>query len=464
MLFWLSRQAASAATTMMTSAFWKSVVLWLGTAGFITTLGFVLSNFCLFRHEKTEKTGWKIAGIVLMVATVIMLLLSLFTIKWSAINFDLQADTGAEDVLPSEDEADYDIAEFEEEDATEELHYAFFNPPLQYDEDESNDFNFGYNPYDYDKEVQKDADWFDKDFRSRFAIDPALLAADAAYLDSVVGTRYIGVFYEGAKQDWAQAINDAKVYWMENELDYYKSIDAFSAFLDSAEKVEVLQSDGKETDMMFMNPYTVDGVPDVIVMKTDDHKGHYLVYTFRIKGQAFKVAYRIECGYQPTNVSKGMKINPVPPPSKKVDPTPDPTPTPQPTPTPTPNPKDKTKGTQGDVVKPNDDPGPGPDTNNGQGAKESKVEEHPNSTDVKDYKEYKETVQELKDTNKEQKTGSDPSTPTTPTKPGTNVDSNAEKLPTGGGATPSPAKEADTGKDIKNNADNPAGAWGGPKD
>lgn len=459
-LTFIGKQAGSAATTAMTSAFWKSVIMWLPTAASIVTVGYVVSNFLFFQEERKKKKGWKVAGIIAMIIAAVLLLLSLFSIKFGQPDFSkLAEDDGEEIVNPDDGDGEDLITTGDEEPLPEtELHYAFWNPSLQYDEDPENDFNFGYNPYLYETVETKDAKWFDNDFRTRvIAVDPATFAADAAYLDYICGTRYMGEFYDSAKQDWSLAINNAKEAWMADEMLNYASLDAFNAFLDSAISVDVVE--GESEDQMFQNPYTVNGVPDVIVMQSKQ-KGHFLVYTFKIKGVIKKVAYRIECGYQPANVAKGMKINPVPPPTKKVDPTPDPGKGGTPEPTPTPNPKDKTKGTK---VTPQDDKGPGPDTNNGKGAQESKAEEHPNSTDVKDYKEYKDQMKELEDINKSQKTDKDPSTPSTPTKPNTNIDANADKLPAADAKTPKTA-ETQKGEKISNNKDNPAGTWGGPTD
>ena len=168
---------------------------------------------------------------------------------------------------------------------------------------------------------------------------------------------------------------------------------------------------------------------------------------------------------------------PTPQPTPEPTPTPMPEPTPEPTPTPPPYNKDKTKGTQGEIVAPNDDPGPGPDTNNGVGATESTKDQPENSNHYDSYEQYKENMEELEKINKEQKTGKDDNTPSTSkeeaakqltgdsTAPVT-VDNNGDKG-TGYGSidkpteVTEPAKAADTGESI---SDSPGGAWGGPLD
>lgn len=459
-------EGASATAAGVSSAFWDSVLFWIAWVVIVTTTGFILCCWMYWRYRFSDglEDGWRFAGIATQILTIVsIIIITLNVIQWSEFRWPklnwAKCNTETVVIVPESETPKIEEKVVEktattEKDESEELHYAFYNPSLQNDEDESNDFNFGYNPYDFDKDIEKGAEWFDRDFRTRIAKDPALLAADAAFVDSIVGTRYIGVFYDGAKEDWAQAINDAKVAWIKDKQLYFDSLDAFNAFLDTAVKVEVLESDGKETDMMYMNPYTIDGVPDVIVCETDDHKGHYLVYTFKIKENEFKVAYRIECGYQPTNVSVRMKIPTTPKPTNPDKPT-------TPPPTTTKKKKDPTKGTQGEVVTPNDDPGPGPDTNNGEGATESKAEEHPNSSDA-NYEEYKETIQNLEQINETQKTGDDSNTPTTETPPKTNVDSKKPKVVNE--PEKIPLAETEEGKPIENNENNPAGAWGGPKD
>ena len=172
--------------------------------------------------------------------------------------------------------------------------------------------------------------------------------------------------------------------------------------------------------------------------------------------------------------------NPTPNPTPTPAPNPTPTPAPpQPTPTPQPDPynKDKTQGTQGDVVAPNDDPGPGPNTNNGVGATESPKDQPTNSNHLDSYEEYKEEVKVLETVNAEQKTSQDNNTPTIPKEEAAkqltgsssapvNVDNNAD-TGTGNGSidepteVSEPAVAADTGEPIN---DSPGEAWGGPPD
>ncbi|MDO5480311.1 MAG: hypothetical protein Q4F58_01375, partial [Candidatus Saccharibacteria bacterium] len=205
----------------------------------------------------------------------------------------------------------------------------FYNRDLQDDDDPDNDFNFGPNPIpeviaeagfanelaqgaSLDEIMKKiDPKLFDKNLRYRMVEDPALGAADMAWHDALTGTRYLGVFYDECESKWDAAINKAKEDWIGCSADYSETLEFFFEFLSKAEKVELRYVDKKLDDQMYMNPETVDYIPDVIVMETDEHTGWYLVYVYKIKDKKVEVMYRIDCGYQPTNVAKVMKITPV---------------------------------------------------------------------------------------------------------------------------------------------------------
>lgn len=64
-----------------------------------------------------------------------------------------------------------------------------------------------------------------------------------------------------------------------------------------------------------------------------------------------------------------------------------------------------------EYVEPNDDPGPGPDTNAGEGAVYSPEDQDTNSNHMSDYEEYVEVIEELEIINESQKTGDDDNTP-----------------------------------------------------
>ena len=344
--------------------------------------------------------------------------------------------------------------------------YHFYNTDVQYDGDDDNNYNFGPNPYN--------ADWvaedYDQDFRERLKKDPALGAADLAWFDANMGTRFLGEFYDSCKGDWAKTMNEAKVRFMNDQSAYYKNLDAFFAYLDSAVKVEVRECKSV-SDQMYMNPHTLDGVPDVIVLLTDDHSGHELVYTFEIKGDTFEVAYRIECGFQPTDVAEIMGITPQNQSTPGTPSTPDnpnpPSPNP-PGPTPDDPKKDPSKLTPTNT-EPNDNRGPGENTIDPNDPNHSTKDRSDNSTSYPSYDKYREDMDHKAEVNQNQRVGGDSNQPSTETPTGTTVDNNgATGTGYGSADTPTPvtapATEAGTGQAITNNSSNAATAWGDGSD
>lgn len=342
-------------------------------------------------------------------------------------------------------------------DVASDVEWTFYNTSLQNDQDESNDFNFGPNPGNLT------ATEYDADFRERLRNDPALGAAAMAWADANLGTRYLGEFYESCKGDWAKTINASKEVFRKNPELYTETLNAFFKMLDTA---EVKVTDGNNLDdQMYMNPYTVDGIPDVIVMETPDHTGTFLTYVFTIKGTGkVEVSYRTECGYQPTNVEEIMNITPQKTPSKPSKPS-NPSKPDKPTkpggkgdkpdkPSEPKYDKDPSKAPKKNT-EPNDDKGPGPNTNNPSNPNKS-------SKDTNDSTSSGANTDNLKDTNKNQKTGSDSNKPSTPTpSKDTNVDNNGDKGTGNGGANkPTPTQEKP--KEIAN--DSAGEAWGGPSD
>ena len=345
---------------------------------------------------------------------------------------------------------------------TNENGWVFYNLKLQDDGDEDNDFNFG-------PEASGSAEELDEIFRQRVVEDPALGAADMAWLDAIVGTRYLGEFYESCKGDWAKTINLSKESFIQDPVLYARAREAFFDYLDKA-SVSVETASGL-TDQMYMNPYTEDGIPDVIVLKTKNHTGKFLVYTFKIKGNTFKVAYRLECGFQPTNVESVMGIKPQKMPKRPGGGGNGDSSTPR-------KPRKPGKGEDSKPrynkdpskapkknTEPNDDKGPGENTNNPSDSQHS-TKDTPDSSTSGSYEDYRENIKKLEDANKNQKKGGDSNTPTKKPEPGTNVDNNGDKGTGHGGAdTPTPVKEkpkeAGSGKPIDDKAGD---EWEGPSD
>ncbi len=180
----------------------------------------------------------------------------------------------------------------------------FYNDKVQ-DKGNGKNFNFGPNAY---KTAKRGYDARDELLR-RCEKDPVLLAAVDSWLDVNLGTRLCGVFFED-NAEWRQAIADyidAMVY--DPEL-FHNSYEATYSLImeESTPTVEKIKSSSVE-DQMYMLPkqYTRDGkIPDLIVCATDHSKGHYLTLKFKIKGDTFKVRFRMECGFQPTNCAEKL--------------------------------------------------------------------------------------------------------------------------------------------------------------
>ena len=490
LLFGLTAMGAAARISeFITNPFWASLVAGTPAIAFtIIIISFIVGYF-KYRYELHDDNqglfGFlAIAAAVLGLAFLIWLIVT--RVDFASLKKQPEPEIAVIEETKPEPETVAEVAELEEAAPS----YHFFNLDLQ-DGDADDDFNFGFDRYSAavtafeNSHSEEDEEtfiknWLIADFKESLEQDPALAAADLAYADSILGTRFMGVFYESAKQDWAQAINDAKETFADDSLTWQLSTTAFFGMLETAEP-SVDKISQKVTDQMYMNPYVSDPDkygPDVIVMETTDQTGHLLVFSFKIKGNTFKLGYRTECGYQPVNVADVMKIKAQPNPTakKSVSPTPtktpSPTPTPNPSPSPTPNPrptpdpdpdpdpkynKDKTKGTQGDIVAPNDNKGPGEDTNNGVGAKES-TKDQPTNSNKQTYTEYRETIKELEQAQDQ--------TPDVVPASGTHVDDNSAKGTGNGGIdTPTPVNQSTTTTDGHKLSDDKAtGQWDGPVD
>lgn len=196
--------------------------------------------------------------------------------------------------------------------------YHFFNEEVRMDMDQKNDYNFGPNPYTDGENV----DYYVNDFANRRTKDPALLSATALALDSVAGTDYIGeVLYMGydEKLNALERADAATQVFVGDKSIFDSANEAISAMLSSAKDVQLVRED-KISDQLYMNGYSVSGVPQVVIYETDVTSDWCLVYTFQVKTSEVQIAFRIPCGYQWTNpyevLSKPVKVKTVTP--KKV--------------------------------------------------------------------------------------------------------------------------------------------------
>lgn len=468
LLFVVTKQASLAgAVAVAENRFWYSVIKILPLMTLFAACGIMIAGTAKYRYEerpglssdsRSRNCAWFRAVVVL---TIIALLLSaIFGISWGSLgNFTKPAGEAGE------------VGQFP--------HY--YNLDIQND-GLYNDYNFGPNPWiENYTAAQADAE-----FRKRLKADSMLGAADIAWLDAKLGTQYLGNFY-AEENDWARAINNAVYKFSTNQGLYYETLDPFFAFLDSAVQVSVRDCRAV-IDQMYANPHTASGIPEVVVFKTSDHSGQELVYTFSIKGNVFEVAYRINCGFQPTNVEEVMGIpaqdNPLSPvPEPTTEPATEPVTTPEPTteePTtepPTTEPPTTEPPTKNPAELPstdterNDNTGPGEKTINPSDSEHSAKDTTDGSTSLNSYEEYKETIENLQKVNDSQKVGGDSNTPSvTPTQPATsvNVDNNGDAGTGNGGIdTATPTQEhaqTSNGESISNTESNPAGAWGDDED
>ncbi len=464
LLFVVTKQASLAgAVAVAESRFWYSVIKILPLMTLFAACGIMIAGTAKYRYEerpglssdsRSRNCAWFRAVVVL---TIIALLLSaIFGISWGSLgNFINPASKAGW------------------------IHY--YNLDLQNNENAEDDYNFGPSPDGITVEE------VEQEFRNRLAEDPMLGAADIAWLDAKLGTQYLGNFY-AEENDWARAINNAVYKFSTNQGLYYETLEPFFAFLDSAVQVSVRDCQSV-VDQMYANPHTNSGIPEVVVFKTSDHSGQELVYTFSIKGNVYEVVYRIDCGFQPTNVEEVMGIpaqdNPLSPvPEPTTEPATEPVTTPEPTteeptteePTtepPTTEPPTTEPPTKNPAELPstdterNDNTGPGEITINPGDSEHSAKDITDGSTSLNSYEEYKDTIENLQKVNDSQKVGGDSNTPSaTPTQPATsvNVDNNGDAGTGNGGIdTATPIQEhaqTSNGESISNTESNPAGAWG----
>lgn len=364
-----------------------------------------------------------------------------------------QSDPELEPVATREPTEEYQQPVAEEEEIPDVLKMydpeRFMNYALQFDDDPSNDFNFGPNVWDPN---HTEAKYYDELWRKAMLQCPGICAGCLAWFDCRLGTRKLmGDFYEACKENWATAINVAKdAFILDPELQRSKCELLFT-MLDEHATCVIRAGEKGITDQMYIDPYTDNGIPDVIVMETEQTLSHFLVYRVEIKGNIFEVIFRLECGFQPTNCAKEMDIKPVPQPQKKVNPQPTASGNNPPPVTPPPKEKEPQKDKKQDIWQP--DKGfpsnggdEGPDTNNGKGAQESKYEEtHTDTQDFNKPEDVKKEQQERKEVDQKQKTGDDPNKPTVTEKDTKKVEQ--------------PSERKEIKNDTKNEGGDNKGAW-----
>ncbi len=411
-LIWISAESATwKVASFVDSTFLTSVITMLPALMLVISIGFFVVDWLSFRASDVDASGSKLQKRDLVLSRAVTGVTVLIAVALLVMTM-----VGVAEGRPESDS---------ESAAGGWLH--FYNLDCYYDDDPDNDFNFGPSAFT----EGADAKSVDAEFRRRLKIDPALAAAITATIDAKIGTRYLGEFYDSCSDDWVKTINASKDCWASDQQAFYKELDALFAFMDKASvSIRDCQS---VSDQMCMYPYTASGDPDVIVPKTNDHSGHELVYTFKIKDNTFEVAFRLECGFQPTDVAEIMGIEAQDYTTFVTSATPGgDTSTPD-NPTPSYN-KDPNKAPK-ENAEPNDDSGSG--SNTSSGGNSSTEEKSTNSNNYSSYDEYRKDMDAMNDAG----TGYG------------GIDKPTEVT--------EPAKEAGTGDSIDSS---PGEVWGGPTD
>ena len=266
-----------------------------GNDGSETFANLVKSNHC-----------WLAVGIIAVIIAILLFFLSLAGVFADSDTKAAKADTQTETEAVVDEPAEDPVEE------TTTTDCCFYNNQLQNDSNNGNNYNFGYDRYAAaESSGENITEWLNADFKESIRKDPALAAATMAYADAIMGTRFMGEFYDSAKEDWSKTMNNAKDQFIKDPELWQSKVDSFIEAIEETATVKVGKVNNF-SDQMYMNPYTGSDVPDIIAMITDNHNGHYLSYTFTIKGDdSFVVNYRCECGYQPTDVVEVMDITPV---------------------------------------------------------------------------------------------------------------------------------------------------------
>ncbi len=443
LLFVVTKQAALAGVVCVAeNQFLASVVKTLPRITIFAGIGVMAAGLARYRYGKRGDLPKKVRErnkvwfSLAVVLTILALALTLiFDVAWGSLgNFTKPAGEAGKGEFP---------------------HY--YNLDNQNDGVEENDYNFGPNPWVEGMTVEQ----ADAEFRARLAKDPMLGSADISWLDARVGTQYLGDYYAQAENNWARAINSATADFAKDQTKYNETLDPFLAFLDSAVQVSIRDCQAV-VDQMYANPHTASGIPEVVVYKTTDHTGHELVYTFSIKGNVFEVAYRIECGFQPTNVEEVMNIpaqdNPL---NLTSESTTEESTTEEST---TKNPA----GLSSEDTEQNNNTGQGETSINPSDPDHSSKDTGDGSNSYNSYDEYVQEIEDKQSINATQSVGGDSNTPSTSTPAGANVDNNGDAGTGNGGidtATPiQDHAQTSNGGSISNIESNPAGAWGDDED
>lgn len=494
--------ACAGVAEMIKSTFWVSVFMTLPAILRTAFGGFLLTRLMFVKYKITEKLFYKIARWFAWGLTVVILVVQIIGINWGAINWNWgKKTTEPEPTTPTvvEEPVKTPVWRFS--------HYETLK-----NADALDDFDFGvFN----EKIGEMSADDVAELHYEVGLKDPANGVPAMVNTDIRIHTDFTwkGIYLDGTKPDGEMTtwINSKIAYYVEHPEEYVEAFERWHDFMMKYAIPRVAKGKGIKDQMYQVtlnSPVDETVVPEVVVLETDHEEGDILFYDVTIKGNVFSIPFRINCLFQPTDVAKLLDVTPGKNPNNPI-----PTPNPGKPSGGNPDPgkpsggdPDPGKPSGGDPGKPgggdppsddpggddpydppynkdpnqgtpvggNDNPGPGPSTNNGVGAMYSS-EENPNNSAFDTYEEYQQEMQELAEANANQAVGGDPNTPSY-TPPGTNngggtttVDSNADSGTGNGGIDAgTPTHNTNVDSDVggsTSTSDDPVGTeWGGPPD
>lgn len=226
----------------------------------------------------------------------------------------------------------------------------YFNSELQTDNIYTNNYNFGYDRKAAADKAVKDGEsasvqeWVatkdgEGDLFYSISVDPALCAAVALHMDETLSLPET-ILVDEQDEKIGQRADKAHLHFLSDQDYWDDTIELIKKYLTSGSiKVEAIDN---YTSQMYQAYNRLEGnKPSVIVRDSSNEGGHVVVFNL---GKPGIVKFRLECGYQPVDVSYWTP--PENPPEDIPTPTPSPTPSPNPTPTPTLQPKDPNAGPQ----------------------------------------------------------------------------------------------------------------------
>ena len=232
------------------------------------------------------------------------------------------------------------------------IHY--YNDDVQDDGIDNDNYNFGPDRYTPATEAVSAGsatsveDYIAKtdgtgDFFTSIAEDPALCAAIAVDMDNRLAFND-PILVDEQNVLIGQRADAAHKHFLADQTYWDSAVSLIKQRLTSG-SISIVSID-TYTSAMYQIHNGLDGnKPSVVVRNTTNAGGHFVQFDL---GKPGIVKYRLECGYQPVDVSEYWPV----PDKPSVPDNPTPTPGPTPTPTPTLEPKDPDGGPQGQITDP----------------------------------------------------------------------------------------------------------------